>query len=234
MHVHYLDVGQGDCTFIELGNGQTMLIDAGNPQNGADIVNYIKSLQYSDIDFVVATHPHADHIGGMAEVLQSFKIGKMYMPKKEHTSQVFENMLNVIEEKNIELYTAKAGVNITTSGIIKIDILAPVSDCSYSNLNNYSAVVKITYGETAFLFMGDAEQMVESSLLNSDIDADVLKAGHHGADTSSTESFIHKVTPSVAVISVGKGNSYGHPDNEALAVLSRYGAKYIEQMNQGL
>ncbi|MDD6215020.1 MAG: hypothetical protein PUB42_07550 [Firmicutes bacterium] len=128
-------------------------------------------------------------------------------------------MLNVIEEKNIELYTAKAGVNITTSGIIKIDILAPAFYCSYSNLNNYSAVVKIKYGETAFLLMGDAEQMVESSLLNFDIDADVLKAGYHGSDTSSTERFIHKVTPSVVVISVGKGNSYGHPEDEALSVL---------------
>ena len=154
MRVHFIDVGQADSTFIELGNGQTMLIDAG--LGGDDVVKYIKDLQYSDIDFVVATHPHDDHIGGMATVLDSFDIGKMYMPRQEHTISAFTNMLDVIENKNIELHEAKAGVNITTSGIIKIDILAPFAE-SYSNLNNCSAVVKLTYGETVMLFTGDAE-----------------------------------------------------------------------------
>jgi len=158
MRVHFIDVGQADSTFIELGNGQTMLIDAG--LGGDDVVNYIRNLQYSSIDFVVATHPHDDHIGGMATVLDSFEIGKMYMPRQEHTISAFTNMLDVIENKSIELHEAKAGVNITTSGIIKIDILAPFAE-SYSNLNNCSAVVKLTYGETVMLFTGDAEQVIE-------------------------------------------------------------------------
>ena len=230
MRVHFIDVGQADSTFIELGNGQTMLIDAG--LGGDDVVKYIKDLQYSDIDFVVATHPHDDHIGGMATVLDSFDIGKMYMPRQEHTISAFTNMLDVIENKNIELHEAKAGVNITTSGIIKIDILAPFAE-SYSNLNNCSAVVKLTYGETVMLFTGDAEQVIETQLLNSDIDADVLKVGHHGAGSSSAPSFIRAVSPEIAVISCGKDNSYGHPDYETLAILNEVGADIYRTDEQG-
>lgn len=230
MRVHFIDVGQADSTFIELGNGQTMLIDAG--LGGDDVVKYIKDLQYSDIDFVVATHPHDDHIGGMATVLDSFDIGKMYMPRQEHTISAFTNMLDVIENKNIELHEAKAGVNITTSGIIKIDILAPFAE-SYSNLNNCSAVVKLTYGETVMLFTGDAEQVIETQLLNSDIDADVLKVGHHGAGSSSAPSFIKAVSPEIAIISCGKDNSYGHPDYETLAILNEVGADIYRTDEQG-
>ncbi len=230
MRVHFIDVGQADSTFIELGNGQTMLIDAG--LGGDDVVNYIRELQYSDIDFVVATHPHDDHIGGMATVLDSFDIGKMYMPRQEHTISAFTNMLDVIENKNIELHEAKAGVNITTSGIIKIDILAPFAE-SYSNLNNCSAVVKLTYGETVMLFTGDAEQVIETQLLDSGIDADVLKVGHHGAGSSSAPSFIRAVSPEIAVISCGRDNSYGHPDYETLAILNEVGADIYRTDEQG-
>ena len=220
IRVHYIDVGQGDCEFIELPNGQTMLIDAGNSHNGSEIVRYIKNIfEYDEIDYVVATHPHSDHIGGMAEVLNSFDVGTMYMPEKSHTSKTFENLLDVIENKNINLHRAKANTNILTSGLLTIDILAPIDD-GYSNLNNYSAVVKLVYGETVFLFTGDAEREVENKLLSSDIDADVLKVGHHGSNTASTSAFIKKVTPKVSVISCGTGNQYGHPHSETLAVLN--------------
>jgi len=232
MRVHFIDVGQADSTFIELGNGQTMLIDAGRSSDASTIINYIRKLQYSDIDFVVATHPHDDHIGGMADVLDSFDIGKMYMPKQAHAISAFENMLDVIENKNIDLYTAKSGVNITTSGIIKIDILAPLAD-SYSNLNNCSAVVRIEYGETVMLFTGDAEQEIETQLLNSEIDADVLQVGHHGAGSASATSFIKAVSPKVAVISCGKGNSYGHPHSDTLAILNQVGADIYRTDEQG-
>lgn len=230
MRVHFIDVGQADSTFIELGNGQTMLIDAG--LGGDDVVNYIRNLQYSSIDFVVATHPHDDHIGGMATVLDSFEIGKMYMPRQEHTISAFTNMLDVIENKEIELHEAKAGVNIKTSGIIKIDILAPFAE-SYSNLNNCSAVVKLTYGETVMLFTGDAEQVIETQLLDSDIDADVLKVGHHGAGSASSRSFIKEVSPEVAVISCGENNKYGHPHADTLAILNEVGANIYRTDEQG-
>lgn len=230
MRVHFLDVGQADSTFIELGNGQTMLIDAGESHNASTIIQYIRDLQYSDIDYVVATHPHDDHIGGMAEVLESFEIGKMYMPKQTHTISAFENMLDVMERKNIDAYTAKSDVNILTSGIIEIDILAPFAD-SYSNLNNSSAVVRIKYGDTIMLFTGDAEQEIEMQLLDSGIDADVLKVGHHGAGSSSATSFIKAVSPEVAVIS--SGGEYGHPHSDTLAILSEVGANIYRTDEQG-
>ncbi|MBR3994893.1 MAG: MBL fold metallo-hydrolase [Clostridia bacterium] len=230
IRVHFLDAGQADSTFIELGNGQTMLIDAG--LSGYDVVDYIEDLHYESIDYVVATHPHDDHIGGMATVLDSFKIGKMYMPKQAHTISAFDNMLDVIEKKSIDAYTAKAGVNITSSGILSIDILAPFAD-NYSNLNNCSAVVRITYGKTVLLFTGDAEQVIETQLLKSGIDADVLKVGHHGAGSSSAPSFIKAVSPEVAVISCGQGNSYGHPHADTLAILNEVGAKIYRTDEQG-
>ena len=232
MQVHFIDVGQADSTFIELGNGQTMLIDAGRGGDASTIVSYVKNLQYESIDYVVATHPHDDHIGGMATVLDSFQIGKMYMPKQAHTITAFTNMLDVIENKNIELYTAKAGTSILSSGIIDIDVLAPFAD-SDSNLNNVSAVVRITYGKTVMLFTGDAEHVIENQLLNSGIDADVLKVGHHGAGSASSSSFIKAVSPEVAVISVGEGNSYGHPHADTLAILNEVGAKIYRTDEQG-
>jgi len=232
MRVHFIDVGQADSTFIELGNGQTMLIDAGRSGDASTIVSYIKNLQYESIDYVVATHPHDDHIGGMATVLDSFKIGKMHMPKQAHPISAFENMLDVIENKNIELYTAKAGVNILSSGPIAIDILAPFAD-NYSNLNNCSAVVRITYGKTVMLFTGDAEQVIETQLLDSGIDAELLKVGHHGAGSSSATNFIKEVSPEIAVISVGEGNSYGHPHADTLAILNQVGADIYRTDEQG-
>lgn len=223
MRVHFLDVGQGDCAFVELSNGQTMLIDAGNAHNANDIIQYIKKLQYTDIDYVVATHPHADHIGGMADVLKAFSIGDMYMPNQSHTSKTFENLVDTIAEKNIPLHTAKTGVNIVSNDLIKIECLSP-SGNNYQNLNNCSAVVKLTYGETVFLFTGDAEQEIETELLNLGIQADVLKVGHHGSKTSSSIKFINTVSPKAAVISCGVDNSYGHPNSQTLATLKNVGA----------
>ena len=230
MRVHFIDVGQADSAFIELGNGQTMLIDAG--RSGGDVVDYIRNLQYETIDYVVASHPHDDHIGGMATVLNSFNIGKMYMPKQAHTISAFTNMLDVIENKGINLYTAKAGTNILSSGDINIDVLAPFSE-SNSNLNNASAVVRITYGKTVMLFTGDAEHVIENQLLNSGVDADVLKVGHHGAGSASSSSFIKAVSPDIAVISVGEGNSYGHPHADTLAILNEVGANIYRTDKQG-
>lgn len=133
-----------------------MLIDAGKSHNASTIIKYIKDREYNTVDFVIATHPRDDHIGGMADLLNSFKIGKMYMPKHVHTITAFDSMLDAIENNKIELYTAKAGVNVVKNETIEIDILSPFAD-NYSNLNNASAVVKIKYGKTVMLFTGDAE-----------------------------------------------------------------------------
>lgn len=222
LNLHFLNVGQADSAFIELPDGQTVLIDAGNSQDAHTIINYIKDLEYNKIDYVIATHPHSDHIGGMAKILENFEIGKMYMPKQVHTTVTFENMLNVIQNQNIDLYTAKAGVNILTTINTKIDILAPFQD-NYSNLNNSSVVIKLMYGDTVMLFMGDAEEEIESQLLAYDINADLIKIGHHGSDSSSSKNFLSKVSPDIAIISCGMGNSYGHPHDSTLSTLFSMG-----------
>ena len=160
----------------------------------------------------------------MAEVLKTFPVEKMYMPNAVHTSYSFENLLNVIEEKDIDLNVAKSDTVILKSGPINIDILSPVKE-EYSEMNNYSAVVRIIYGESSFLFTGDAEKIVESEILNSEIDVDVLKVGHHGSNNSSSEAFIEATTPQIAIISCGQDNMYGHPDYEVLSILDENNVK---------
>lgn len=220
LEISYLDVGQGDSIFIQLPNDESILIDAGNSENGTDIIQYIKDRGEDTLDYVIATHPHADHIGGMAEVINAFEVQNVYMPKAVHTSKTYENLLDIIAEKGLRIQTAKAGKVMIDSGDIKAEFLAPNSD-SYADLNNYSAVLLLTYNKNRFLFMGDAESESEAEILSSgvNVSADVLKVGHHGSDTSSSQRFIKAVQPKYAVISVGSGNSYGHPDDAALDIL---------------
>lgn len=225
LQIAYLDVGQGDSSFIHLPDGESILIDAGNQENGQEIVQYIQSTGEDTLDYVIATHPHADHIGGMAEVIQAFEVENVYMPEVSHTSQTYGNLLDTMEAEGLTTLTAKAGEVLFDDGTLRAEFLAPISD-SYSGLNNYSAVLKLSYGDKAFLFMGDAEEEVEREILENgaDISADVLKVGHHGSDTSSTREFIEAVEPSHAVVSVGEGNSYGHPSSATLETLSDIGA----------
>ncbi len=219
MRVHFIDVGQGDCSFIEFPDGKTMLIDAGNPENGSDISKYIRNLGKEGIDYVIATHPHSDHIGGMAKVLYDFDIGEIYMPKVSHSTEMYYDLLTVIDSKDMKIKTAKAGVNILNSDGIRADIISPAKE-KYDNLNNYSAVVRIEYKSKVFLFMGDLEKDGERDLLREDIDCDVLKVGHHGSDTSSSEDFIQRASPRYSVISAGKDNDYGHPHSKVLYTLA--------------
>lgn len=223
LNVHFLDVGQADSIFIELPNKETMLIDAGNNADDKFVVNYIKNLHYNKIDYVVGTHPHEDHIGGLDTVINTFEIQNIYMPKVEHTTKTFEDVLLAIKNKNLKIKTAKAGVNIIDSNDLKIDIIAPVND-DYEDLNNYSAVIKITYKDNSFLFMGDAKKISEEEI-TADVKADVIKIGHHGSYTSTSEEFLKRVSPTYAVISVGKGNDYGHPHEETIDLLNKYNIK---------
>lgn len=220
LEISYLDVGQADSIFIQLPNDESILIDAGNSVDGADIIQYIKDRGEDTLDYVIATHPHADHIGGMAEVIETFDVKNIYMPKAVHTSQTYENLLDTVAEKGLKIQTAKAGKVMIDSGDIKAEFLAPNSD-SYTELNNYSAVLLLTYRDNRFLFMGDAEIESEAEILANgfNVSADVLKVGHHGSDTSSSQRFIEAVQPKYAIISVGSGNSYGHPDNSVLDTL---------------
>ncbi|MGB4589405.1 MAG: ComEC/Rec2 family competence protein [Clostridiaceae bacterium] len=223
LKVHFIDVGQADSIFIELPNSQSMLIDAGETGNGPEVVSYIKNAGYQTLDYVVATHPHADHIGGMATVIEELSINKFFMPKKEQTTKIFEKMIDALTTKSVEVYTAKSGVVIFEEGALRIEIVAPTSD-TYSDLNNYSAVIRLTYGENSFLFTGDAEVDSEEQI-SQNLEADVLKVGHHGSDSSTSRDFLNRVNPKYAVISVGEGNKYDHPSPSVISKLEEAGVE---------
>ena len=217
LKVHFIDVGQGDSIFIELPNDEVMLIDAGESSEEEKVYNYITDLGYNNIDYVVGTHPHTDHIGGLEYIINNISVENIYMPKAVSTSKTYESLLNTISNKNLKVKVAKANVNIISSDNLSVNIIAPNSE-SYSNLNNYSAVIKIDYYNNSLLFMGDAEVLSEEEI-TSDVGADVIKVGHHGSDSSSSLEFLNKVKPKYAIISVGANNKYDHPYD---SILSRY------------
>ena len=223
LSVHYLDVGQGDSIFIELPNQKCMLIDAGENMYGKSITEYINNLGYTRIDYLVATHPHADHIGSMAYVVKHNDIGEIYMPKVTTTTKTYENLLTAIADKGLKVKSAKAGMNIIDDNDFSINILAPVT-IDEDNLNNCSVILKITYKNDSFLFLGDAEKK-ELEAVTADMSAEVLKVGHHGSRTSTTKALLEKVNPKYAVISLGKDNSYGHPHKSTLKLLDEFGVE---------
>ena len=230
LKVHYLDVGQGDSIFIELPNNETMLIDAAESYQSEKIINYLKNLNYQKIDYVIGTHPHTDHIGGLKNIINTFEIGKIYMPKVVSTTKTYENLLMTIKEKNLKINTAKAGTSIIDTDTLKINILAP-NNSTYTELNNYSVVTKITYGTTKFLFMGDAEKLSENEI-KENVTADVIKIGHHGSNTSSSIDFIKKVNAKYGIISVGLNNKYNLPKEETITNWENYGTKiYLTSTN---
>lgn len=223
LKVHYIDVGQGDAIFIELLNHESMLIDAGEVQEKDTVKNYISNLGYKKIDYIVGTHPHTDHIGSLAYIVDNFEVGKIYLPKAVSMSKTYENLLEVISNKGLKVTSAKAGINILNEENINIDILAPNKD-SYSDLNNYSAVIKIVYNNNKFLFMGDAEVLSEKEIME-DVSSDVIKVGHHGSDSSSSLEFVRRVNAQYAIISVGEDNQYNHPDQKIIERYEKNGAK---------
>lgn len=214
--VHFIDVGQGDSELVELPNGQTMLIDAGTPQSGNQVANEIKSLGYSRIDYLVATHPHADHIGGMAEVINSFDIGEIYIPKVSTTTATYENLLDAIAAKRLSIHTAKAGVTIAADNTFSVQIISPMLD-DYADINDWSAIIRYNTASKNVLFTGDAGKDVIRDANPGKID--VLKVSHHGSRTGTDEALATELSPAYAVISCGLNNSYGHPHEEALDAL---------------
>ena len=212
MVVSFIDVGQGDSTFLEFPGGTTMLIDAGEAEAGDRVISYLRQRHCTRLDYVICTHPHSDHIGGMAKVLNSFDVGAVYMPRVSHNSKAFEKLLLAIQNKGLSIQTVKAGVTLEIEPEIGAVFLAPVSQ-SYEELNDYSAVLRLTYKSNAFLFTGDAQRLSEEEMLSAGgtLAADVLKVGHHGSSSSSHKQFLHEVSPRWAVISCGADNDYGHP-----------------------
>ena len=200
-----------------------MLIDVGENMYGKSITEYINNLGYTNIDYLVATHPHADHIGSMAYVVKHNNIGEIYMPKVTTTTKTYENLLTAIADKGLKVKSAKAGMNIIDDNDFSINILAPVT-IDEDNLNNCSVILKITYKNDSFLFLGDAEKK-ELETVTADMSAEVLKVGHHGSRTSTTKALLEKVNPKYAVISLGKDNSYGHPHKSTLKLLDEFGVE---------
>lgn len=216
MEAHIIDVGQGDSILIKLPDGKNMLIDGGPGTAESTVISYIQGQGISTLDYVVETHPHEDHIGGLDGVINTFTIGKMYIPNATATTQAYTNLMNAISAKKLTPIYNHAGVVLfdTTynTKTLKAVMLAPIDD-SYTNVNDYSAVIRITYGTESWLFTGDASEFSESEILaaGSTLQADVLKVGHHGSATSSSAAFLSAISPKSSSISVGAGNTYGHP-----------------------
>ncbi|WP_129600694.1 ComEC/Rec2 family competence protein [Anaerophilus nitritogenes] len=218
LKVHFIDVGQADSILIQ-NKEYNMLIDAGNNADGDLVVNYLKEQGVEKLDYVVGTHPHEDHIGGLDDVIDNFNIEKIYMPKVTHTSKTFKDVITSIKKKNLKISTPYVGEEIIL-GDAKGIILAPNKD-EYKNLNDYSIVIKLVYGNTSFLFTGDAEDVSEDEMLKNgfDLSSDVLKIGHHGSHSSTTSLFLDRVNPKYAVIMCETGNDYGHPHKETMEKL---------------
>ena len=221
MKVHFIDVGQGDSAFIEFPDKTYMLIDSGLPKYSHDVIRFIQSRGCKKIDYLVMTHPHADHIGGMKDIIDFIDIGCIYMPNASSNSELFLNILKSINEHEIPVIEAKAGTVIKNSNNLCVSVIAPVVPDT-ENLNNCSAVIRAEYGKRSFLFMGDAEKEEEMSIKNLK-ECDVLKVGHHGSNSSSSYTFLSKVRPHISVISCGKNNEYGHPHKETLERLLKFG-----------
>ena len=223
--VTFVDVGQGDCTVITLPGGKTMMIDSGEKSEAGTVAGFLDDNGINKIDYLVATHPHSDHIGGMSEVVDNYRTDKIFMPKVSHDTNTYKNLLQSIKNKGLKVTAAKAGEYIFDDGNISAQILAPNS-AEYESLNNYSVVVKLVYGDTAFLFTGDAEKLSEEEMTerNYDLSADVLKVGHHGSKTSSCDEFLKAVSPEYAVISCD-GVSYNHPNKNTVKRILKYVAE---------
>ena len=229
--VHFIDVGQGDCILIDTGE-TAVLIDSGEVGCGEGVVEYLDSCGIRKLDYVIATHPHSDHIGGMPEVLAGLSVGQVvFAPlpdSKIPMSKVYEDMLDIIEEKDIPVYDAQPGERLRIGQGTYLDIIAPLHN-DYDNLNDFSVVTRLIHGSNTFLFTGDMERASENDVLNSGavVASNVLKVAHHGSTSSSTSAFLKAVSPQYAVISVGSGNSYGHPKDEVLKRLEDVGAQIL-------
>lgn len=224
LDVYFIDVGQGDSTFIRTPEGSTILIDGGEAEQGANVLSFLQGLGVNKLDVVIATHAHADHIGGLITVVENMDVDAVYMPKALHNSKTFERFVLAVKEKGLKFKPAYAGVEIPLEGV-NARFVGPTEKEAYEDLNNSSAVLRLVYGEVGFLFTGDAETESEEEMLSSGqrLRAQVLKVGHHGSTTSTSEEFLEAVSPEYAMISCAKDNKYGHPHDEIVERLKARG-----------
>lgn len=221
--VHFIDVGQGDCTLV-LSGDMALLIDAGENGHETQVLNYLRSMKIDKLDYIIATHQHSDHIGGIPEVLEEFEADNIIMPRltkaQTPTNSTYKAFLSALQNSDAKIISAKPGLKYQL-GEAEFEILGPVTD-DCEDINSMSAVTKITYGNNSFLVTGDAEKDEELEIIENgaNLDCDVLRVGHHGSSTSSSREFLEAVTPEICVISCGSNNDYGHPHDKALKRIS--------------
>lgn len=228
LQVHYIDVGQGDCALIEC-NGEFILIDGGNVSDSQRVVSYLERAGVEELYAVICTHPHEDHVGGLAGVLAVYKTYHVYAPTRTYSSECFDDFVRYTDQQGLEVAIPQPGDSLSFGGAT-MTFLGPVK--SYADANNTSIVIRIDYGTTGFLFTGDMEIQAENDMLeywqvrwgeSYDWHADVLKVGHHGSETSTGYRFLRAVMPNYGIISVGRDNSYGHPHEDPLSRLEDAG-----------
>lgn len=231
MQVHFIDVGQGDSTLITCGN-HSMLIDAGDDSKGTTIQNYLQKQKVEKLDYLVLTHPDADHIGGAPVIITKFEIDKVFMSNYEKDNKTYQKLIQALDNKRLKYSTPKVGTQYSL-GTATVTILAPNDE--YDNPNDSSIALLIQNGDNTFLFTGDAGEDAENDILNNkiDISADVYKVGHHGSRYSTFKDFFKAVNPTYAVISCGENNSYGHPHAEILNILRTNGVKVYRTDEDG-
>lgn len=232
LEVDFLDVGQGDCTILTC-SGKTMLIDAGNNRWGSEVCDYLESKGITEIDYVIGTHPDADHIGGMDDVLENFKCNEVLMTENEKDTQTYEEVITAVEDMGEEIIHPQAGDTFSL-GDADVTVLGPKRQ-DYESANDSSIVIRVVHGSCSFLLVGDAEEEAEEDMLESGetLKSDVYKVSHHGSKTGTTEEFLEAVDPDYAVISCGEGNSYGHPHAAVLNMLRSSGVEMFRTDDQG-
>ena len=223
--VHYIDVGQADCALIECG-GQYMIIDGGNVDDSDLVVTYLQDQGVEELHTVICTHAHEDHVGGLAAVLAVYPTGQILSPTRTYSSACFDDFLYYADQQDITITIPSPGDSFYL-GDAEVTVLGPVK--SYADPNNTSIVVKVEFGDNAFLFTGDMEKDAETDMLDygMDVSADVLKVGHHGSSTSTGYRFLYEVDPEYAVVSLGKDNTYGHPHRETVAIFADAGVPML-------
>ncbi len=218
LQIHFLDVGQADSILIT-NNNHSMLIDAGNNEDGKKIVTYLENLGITSLDYVVGTHPHEDHIGGLDDVINNLSVKEIYLPEATTTTKTFEDVLDAIANKDLSLTVPTIGETFKL-GEAEFEVI--YTGTGTKDLNEASIILKMIFGNHTYLFTGDTIEEVEKTILSENINVDVLKVAHHGSKYSSCQEFLDVATPDYAIISAGEGNSYGHPEEETLNRLKQF------------